>query len=298
MSDPLSDPFEALLRPVTAVDPDPAFAARLRARLERELLPPRERIQRTHDTRGNTMPSTSTPTALRQGDVGFVALRVPDAGRAAAFYRDVLGWRYAPAGDPRGRQVEGLTLPYGMWSQEGAPAMWVCHLVDDVRAAVERVRAAGGRAEEPVREPYGLVSACVDDQGLAFSLYELPGASGESGSTAQGEIVYLTIEVPDADRARAFFGSVLGWEFVPGNVEHGWRVRAGDTEVRPMTGLWGGRERAAVVPMYAVDDIDAAVARVRAAGGTSTEPERQPYGVSAECADDQGVRFYLGRIPG
>ncbi|GII62766.1 hypothetical protein Skr01_28510 [Sphaerisporangium krabiense] len=306
MSDPLSDPFEALLRPATAADPDPAFAARLRARLERELLRPRERTQRTHDRRGTIMPSTSTstststatPTALRQGDVGFVSLRVPDAGRAAAFYQAVLGWRYEPGGDPRGRLVEGLTLPHGIWSQEGARTLWACHLVDDVRAAAERVRAAGGRAEEPVQEPYGLVSACVDDQGLEFSLYELPGASAETGSTAQGEVVYLTIEVRDVDRARAFYGSVLGWKFAPGNVEHGWRVRAGDAEVRPMTGLWGGRDRAAVVPMYAVDDIDAAVARVRAAGGTSTDPERQPYGITAECADDQGVRFYLGRIPG
>jgi uncharacterized protein len=47
------------------------------------------------------------------------------------------------------------------------------------------------------------------------------------------------------------------------------------------------------VPMYVVDDIAAAVARVRAAGGSSTDPERQPYGVSATCTDDQGTRFSL-----
>jgi hypothetical protein len=33
---------------------------------------------------------------------------------------------------------------------------------------------------------------------------------------------------------------------------------------------------------------------VRAAGGTAGEPERMPYGTTAECADDQAVRFYLG----
>lgn len=39
-----------------------------------------------------------------------------------------------------------------------------------------------------------------------------------------------------------------------------------------------------------------AVARVRAEGGTATDPEQQPYGVSSYCADDQGTRFYLGRL--
>ena len=51
---------------------------------------------------------------------------------------------------------------------------------------------------------------------------------------------------------------------------------------------------AAVVPMWKVDDVAAAVERVRAAGGTATDPERQPYGTTAEGTDDQGVRFYLG----
>lgn len=49
--------------------------------------------------------------------------------------------------------------------------------------------------------------------------------------------------------------------------------------------------------MWTVDDIDAAVARVREAGGTVLdEPSRQPYGLSAECTDDQGSRFYLGQF--
>jgi uncharacterized protein len=48
------------------------------------------------------------------------------------------------------------------------------------------------------------------------------------------------------------------------------------------------------VPMWKVDDVPAAVERVRAAGGTSTEPAEMPYGITADCRDDQGVRFYLG----
>ncbi len=43
-------------------------------------------------------------------------------------------------------------------------------------------------------------------------------------------------------------------------------------------------------------DIAVAVERVRAAGGTAADPERQPYGVSSSCTDDQGTRFCLGEL--
>ncbi|MGH3552613.1 MAG: VOC family protein, partial [Mycobacterium sp.] len=65
----------------------------------------------------------------------------------------------------------------------------------------------------------------------------------------------------------------------------------------PMAGVAGGSARPTTVPMWTVADIDAAVARVREAGGSVLqEPERQPYGITAECADDQGGRFYLGQF--
>jgi len=39
-----------------------------------------------------------------------------------------------------------------------------------VAAALDRVRAAGGRAGEPEQRPYGVLSDCVDDQGGSFWL--------------------------------------------------------------------------------------------------------------------------------
>ena len=46
--------------------------------------------------------------------------------------------------------------------------------------------------------------------------------------------------------------------------------------------------------MWTVPDVPRAVEAVRRNGGTATDPEQQPYGVSSECVDDQGMRFYLG----
>jgi predicted enzyme related to lactoylglutathione lyase len=59
----------------------------------------------------------------------------------------------------------------------------------------------------------------------------------------------------------------------------------------------GGNATATTVPMWTVEDVDAAVVRVREAGGTVIEePSQRPYGKAALCTDDQGSRFYLGEF--
>ena len=233
---------------------------------------------------------TGEEAAVRPGDVVYVSLWVPDVERAAAFFEAVLGWRYAPGGGPRGRQVQGVTPSHGLWGGQEHSTLFLCFAVDDVGAAVQRVREGGGRADEPRSEPYGLVADCVDDQGLAFALVSASGAPGAAEGPAA--LAYITMGVPDSQRARAFFGSVLGWRFTPGRTPGGWNVE----DVRPMVGMAGGQDPPTVVPMYRVDDVAAAVERVRDAGGTATGPERQPYGVTAVCTDDQGTRFYLGEL--
>ena len=226
----------------------------------------------------------------RHGDITYASLWVPDPERARVFFGSVLGWRY----DPDQRHVEGLSLSHGLWAFDRS-TLFLCLGVDDLRAAVDRVRRAGGTAEEPHEEPFGWISECVDDQGMQFALAELDAtgsARRPANGAVHGDLSYVTVETVDSARFRAFFAAVVGWRFTPGRVEDGWGVE----DVSPMTGMHGGHSQPTVVPMYRVDDIASAVDRVRAAGGTSTDPERQPYGVTAECTDDQGTRFYLGTL--
>ncbi|GAA5059819.1 putative enzyme related to lactoylglutathione lyase [Thermocatellispora tengchongensis] len=284
----MRDPFEALREQVRPVAPDPAFAARLRARLERAVLDP------AHHWRRDDM---TTGTMLRHGDLGYASLWLPDAAKAAEFYGDVLGWRIAPGSTEQGRRIEGVTPSLGIWGGQERRTLFLCYAVDDIAAAIERIRAAGGTAGEATREPYGLISMCQDDQGLPFAVYEDAGEGRPAaGPPHPGELAYLTIEVPDDEAAKAFYGAVFGWEFTPGSVEHGWNVLDAGRELRPMTGLWGGRAEARAVPMYAVADIEAGVAAVRAKGGTAGDPVARPFGQMAECHDDQGCFFYLGRL--
>jgi predicted enzyme related to lactoylglutathione lyase len=235
----------------------------------------------------------------RHGDLAYTSLWVPDAARAATFFSAVLGWTFGTELDAgRARQVLGATPAQGIFGGHERSTAFACYAVDDVDAAVASVRDAGGEAGEPTVEPYGRVANCTDDQGTPFAVVQLPGASTPGTGTRvlnglrEGDLTYMTFEVRDSARARAFYGRVLGWEFEAGRVGDGWQV----PDVAPMTGMHGGHEIATGVPMYRVDDIEVAVARVRAAGGTATDPERQPYGMSADCVDDQGTRFYLGEL--
>jgi predicted enzyme related to lactoylglutathione lyase len=54
-----------------------------------------------------------------------------------------------------------------------------------------------------------------------------------------------------------------------------------------------GPERAGAQLWFVVDDIHAAVAKVRELGGTADEPVLYDSGWSAGCIDDQGTTFYL-----
>jgi predicted enzyme related to lactoylglutathione lyase len=304
----MTDPLDALRAPVTPADPDPAFAARLRARLERALGLPEgvavtELTPTEHETSAPPLPGAVAEPAgtapLRRGDISYVSVWVPDVARAAAFYGAVLGLEYLPAHNDRGRQAPGVVPPLGLWPDPAGPALFCSYVVDAAAAAVARVRAAGGRAEEPMARPYGLTADCVDPDGIRFALHQPFGSPGpaqpRAGAAAgrDGDLAYLTLEVPDAARTLEFYGAVLGWRSHPGRSPGGWQVE----DTTPMIGVSGGHAAPAAVPVWQVSDVAAAVARVLAAGGTSTQPHREPYGLMAECTDDQGTRFSLGQFP-
>lgn len=288
------DPLNVLHAEDLPVQPDPAFAARLRGRLESALTLP-------HRTEGVEMGNTDAEIAalnhpssdelIQHGDIGYVSVWVPDPGRGADFYRHVLGWSYAPAA----HQVTNTELPVGIATTATQPTLFCCYAVDDVDVARQTIAEAGGTPGEVRRTDYGTILDATDPQGVAFAVYEPPTGEKRFAPTGSGpgELAYVTYRTPDSAAFRDFYGRVLGWTFTPGRIEDGWQM----TDTRPMAGVGGGNVRSATLPMWTVADIEAAVARVRAAGGTVVAaPAQRPYGREAECTDDQGSPFYLGEF--
>jgi predicted enzyme related to lactoylglutathione lyase len=149
--------------------------------------------------------------------------------------------------------------------------------------------AAGAEVERPAADaPYGRTAVVRDPAGHRWML-QSPAAAAVAGSAGPSDVAYVTVAVPDAAVARAFYGAVLGWEFAPGSVEDGWSAEG----TSPSVGLWGGQPAAQVQLCYRVRDLGRALAAVRTGGGEAQEPEVKPYGRLAECTDPAGLRFQL-----
>jgi predicted enzyme related to lactoylglutathione lyase len=285
----MPDPFEALRTPIVPIQPDPRFTTDLRARLRRALADPQGAPMT------DVTDHTATTETYRHGDIAYVSLWVGDVARAAHFFADVLGWEYVDA-PPDRRHLANTTLAHGIFATDGPPTLFLSLAVDDLAAASDLVRAGGGQVGEPTRAPFGLLVECVDPLGTSFSMIELP-PEGErrprppANGVHHGDVEYVSMSVTDSAAARSFYGSVFGWTFGPGSIDDGFQIES----PVPMMGLAGGAERALVQPVYKVDDVAAAARRVRALGGTATEPEVRPYGQMSECTDDQGTAFYLGQ---
>jgi uncharacterized glyoxalase superfamily protein PhnB len=297
----MTDPFEALREPVTPVDPGPEFARRLRMRLTREVF--------AHP--GGTMPQ-QTVTAPVEREPAWPPTLTPyivvsDARRAMDWYVEVFGAQrrgepHVNADGTIGHAEVGIGDAVLMFAE--ASDLWpdvpvrapdspvtfshTLYLeVDDVDTSTERARRNGASVErEPADQPYGRNSVIVDPFGHRWMLLKPPARATR---LRQGDVASVTMMAPDARRAKEFYEAVLGVPFSPGHVG-AWRT----DETRPPLGILSSEGADPEVQLsYRVDDIAAAVERVRAAGGRADEPGRRPFGLLAECADDQGMTFRL-----
>jgi predicted enzyme related to lactoylglutathione lyase len=139
----------------------------------------------------------------------------------------------------------------------------------------------------PADQPYGRGATIVDPFGHRWLITTPPR---HATRYRQGDIANITMVARDAERAKEFYEAVLQLPFSPGSVPGSWN----STDIQPRFGIWSPENEAPEVQLcHRVDDIGAAVERVRAAGGTAEEITRRPYGLMAECADDQNTRFQL-----
>jgi uncharacterized glyoxalase superfamily protein PhnB len=302
----MTDPFEALREPVTPVDPGPEFAGWLRMRLTREVFasPGGTMSQQTAEARVEREPAPS-PTLTPY-------IVVSDARRAVDWYADVFGAQrrgepHVNADGTIGHAEVGIGDAVLMFAE--ASDLWPdvpvrapdspvtfshsLHLeVDDVDASTERARRSGASVErEPTDQPYGRGSVIVDPFGHRWILLRRPA---RAAGLRQGDVANVTMVARDSRRAKDFYEAVLRVPFSSGH-PGAWRT----DQTKPPLGILSSQGAEPEVQLsYRVDDIAAAVERVRAAGGHADDPERKPYGLLAECVDDQGATFRLWQPPG
>ncbi len=245
------------------------------------------------------------------GRFTWYELLTTDVEAAKAFYAHVVGWGARDSGEPGGdytfftinhTPVTGLmSLPDEVRQRGGSPC-WIGYVaVDDVDAAVAGVRQRGGSVYLPPTDVPGVsrVAVVADSQMTTIALvkWQLPPERPPADWGSPGRVGWHELLAADGDKAFAFYSELFGWQAgaSEAGAEGAYQLIADGEQT-----LGGIFTKPAIAPRpfwlfyFGVDDIDAAVERVRASGGKILEgPGAVPGGWITRCEDPQGVMFAL-----
>lgn len=295
------DPLTVLTGADHPVSPDPGFAARLRARLESALTLPTHSegvdmsgTDTAIDELNNPVPAAQVPP--RSAAIAYLA--VPDARAAIAWYIDALG--AVQVGEPivmdDGRighaELElagGVLYLADEYPEMGlkAPAPQANSVslmlsVPDTDATLERARALGAQVQREPYENYGTRNAAIIDPSGHRWMLSGP-VTGAAVPIQHGDVGYVSVWAPDAERAAAFYGHVLGWTYDP--------VTRQVTNTRQRIGIFGVPGPANLFCCYAVTDLDGARQAIQAGGGEPGQAQEFDFGTVLDATDPAGTPF-------
>ncbi|HKV20639.1 MAG TPA: VOC family protein, partial [Mycobacterium sp.] len=293
------DPLSVLHGDDLPIAPDPAFAAQLRARLESALSLPNR-------TGGVDMSGTDTalaelnqPTAAappRSAAVPYLA--VADAREAIAWYTDALGasvvgelyeMEDGRVGHAELRIGDGVLYLADEFPEIGlkAPAPQAVSVslmihVADTDAVLARARKRGAAVQRESYENYGGRNATIIDPFGHRWMLSGP-ITGAPVPIQHGDVGYVAVWTPDADRAAAFYGRVLGWTYDPQTHQV--------TNTAERIGLYSVDGPPTLFCCYAVTDVEGARRAIVDAGGTVDELEQFDFGTLSAGTDTTGAPF-------
>jgi uncharacterized protein len=258
----------------------------------------------------------------------------PDPEAAVAFYSGLFGWEFENAMPPgsagkyffarlSGRDVAAV----GSQPEGGPPmAVWNTYVwVESADDAATKVKDAGGRV---LTEPFdvmdaGRMAVCTDPEGAAFCVWQAKQHKGARIVNEPGSLNFNGLNTRDPQSAKAFYGSVFGWETLALGDAEMWRLPGyGDflEQIDPgirkrmaETGAPEGFEDvvAAITPIgddqpdapahwsvtFAVDDADATADRAAALGAqVIVPPFDAPWVRMTVITDPQGATFIASKF--
>jgi predicted enzyme related to lactoylglutathione lyase len=248
-----------------------------------------------------------TVTAHPPGTLCWLDLSTSDAEAGRAFYAALFGWTFEVLGPEMGfysfafnagRPVGGVGQPP---PEMNVPPSWTPYFsVADAAATIAQIEANGGKLVfGPMEIPeQGVQAVLMDATGAVFGIWEARPFPGAGVLDEAGALCWAEVNTREAPRARDFYATIFGLqgERMPGDMmeyytlSSGGRARAG---VLQMTAQWGDLPPHWMVYL-AVDDVDAAAAKIQALGGKCHHgPFDTPYGRIAVVGDPQGAVFSI-----
>jgi predicted enzyme related to lactoylglutathione lyase len=247
------------------------------------------------------------------GQFVWYDLMTTDTEAATAFYRKVIGWDAQDAGLPdrsytvlsTGKIPMGglMQLPQADRDAGGRPGWSGYILADDVDAYAARIERAGGSIHKGPEDIPGVgrFAAVGDPQGAVFLLFKgnQPEPPPRAAAGTPGHVGWNELRAADQEAAFAFYAELFGWTkaeainmgpmgvyqiFAIDGVPVGGMMTRQDTSLPPQWGYY-----------INVENTEAAVARVKAAGGQVQNGPMQVPGGSwiAQCLDPQGAFFNI-----
>jgi predicted enzyme related to lactoylglutathione lyase len=250
---------------------------------------------------------TIRDTPWPPGTPCWVDLMTTDQAAARNFYAELLGWSIEVGGEDTGHygmaEVDGHEVAGigGMMGMEHPP-VWNTYLaVADVEATAKKVETAGGSLVSPPMDvmEFGRMAFVSAPNGGVFGLWQSGTHSGFGLANEPGSVTWNEFMTRDYARAKAFLAEVFGYTYTDmaaGGFEYS-TIEVDGTTVGGVGAL--PVEVPEHVPphwrvYFAVDDCDAAVAKVEELGGAVLRPPTDmPYGRHADVADPQGAMFSL-----
>jgi predicted enzyme related to lactoylglutathione lyase len=214
-------------------------------------------------------------TSYPPGTFSWVDLQTSDQDAAKSFYSDLLGWEYedVPIGDGASYSMAKLqghsVAAIGPLQGEGMPSHWNCYVtVESADAASNRAAELGATVIAPPFDVFdaGRMAAFQDPQGAMLSVWEPKENIGAGLVNVVGALAWNDLISPDVAGSKAFYGELFGWEIqeiAPGQY---WSIANGGNQNGGMMPMPPGSHPAWNL-YFAVDDVDATVARARELGG-------------------------------
>ena len=238
-------------------------------------------------------------------------LLTTDVGGASAFYGSVLGWVTKDASIPGISYklfMSGELTRSGLMElpeegiRQGATPRWIGYVgVDDMDLAVHRMLERGGSVYvPPTGTNIGRISIVADPQRATFGL--LSGSRiarpAVEGPDAPGRVGWHELLAADWRKAFGFYSEVFGWRQADSDFAGAESYQVFSAGGQPIGGIFNKRPLEPIafwLYYFNVDDVDAAIVRVRAGGGRVYEgPLELPNGSwIVRCLDPQGATFAL-----
>jgi hypothetical protein len=252
-----------------------------------------------------------TRDAYAHGEFCWVDLVAHEMDAACEFYSGLFGWESVVqdthGGPPyamfrkNGRDVAGIGQMSDAMKSAGVPPTWNSYVaVENVDETLGRITPAGGEITVPAMNVLeaGRLAFFRDPTGAHAALWEARRHPGAGAVTEPDTFCWNELATRGAERARAFFTTVLGWSYQDNPhspTPYSIILRDGQMNggIMEMTEEWGEAPPHWMV-YFAVADIDAAAKRLRALGGSvHFGPFATPVGRMCVVGDPQGEPFQL-----